>query len=120
MQLIANLSDMIEEELEDAEKYIKCAMKHKDDHPALAVTFAKISAEEMGHVALLHDQVVAIIAEYRKEHGDPPERMQYIGQHGNDAQAAFYSYAKENGIDPSQVDNALNQAKQMMNQMTRR
>lgn len=78
MQLIANLSDMIEEELEDAEKYIRCAMKHKDDHPALAVTFAKISAEEMGHVALLHDQVVAIIAEYRKEHGDPPERMQGI------------------------------------------
>ena len=78
MQLIANLSDMIEEELEDAEKYIKCAMKHKDDHPALATTFAKISAEEMGHVALLHDQVVAIIAEYRKEHGDPPERMQGI------------------------------------------
>ena len=78
MQLIANLSDMIEEELEDAEKYIKCAMKHKDDHPALAVTFAKISAEEMGHVALLHDQVVAIIAEYRKEHGNPPERMQGI------------------------------------------
>lgn len=78
MQLIANLSDMIEEELEDAEKYIKCAMKHKDDHPALAVTFAKISAEEMGHVALLHDQVVTIIAEYRKEHGDPPERMQGI------------------------------------------
>lgn len=78
MQLIANLSDMIEEELEDAEKYIKCAMKHKDDHPALAVTFAKISAEEMGHVALLHDQVVAIIAEYRKEHGDLPERMQGI------------------------------------------
>jgi hypothetical protein len=78
MQLIANLSDMIEEELEDAEKYIKCAMKHKDDHPSLAATFAKISLEEMGHVTLLHDQVVAIITEYRKEHGNPPEKMQGV------------------------------------------
>ena len=41
--------------------------------------------------------------------------MQYIGQHGNDAQAAFYAYAKENGIDQSKIDGVLNQARQMMN-----
>ena len=75
MQLIANLSDMIEDELEDAEKYIRCAMKHKEDNPKLADTFYKISTEEMGHMSLLHDQVVTIITEYRKEHGDPPEKM---------------------------------------------
>ena len=78
MQVIANLSDMIEEELNDAEKYIKCAMKHKDDNPGLAQTFAKISGEEMNHVALLHEQVVSLISEYRKANGTPPERMQGI------------------------------------------
>ena len=78
MQLISKLSDMIEEELEDAEKYIKCAMNHKEDNPNLAATFAKLSIEEMGHVALLHDQVVALITEYRKAHGAPPEKMQGI------------------------------------------
>ena len=75
MQLISTLSDMIEDELDDAEKYIRCAMKHKEDNPKLADTFYKISTEEMVHMSLLHDQVVAIITEYRKEHGDPPEKM---------------------------------------------
>ena len=75
MQLIANLSDMIEEELEDADKYIRCAMKHKEDNLKLADTFYKISVEEIGHMSLLHDQVVAIISDYRKERGEPPEKM---------------------------------------------
>ena len=78
MQLISNLSDMIEDELKDAEKYIRCAMKHKTDNPKLADTFYRISMEEMGHMSLLHDQVTVIISEYRKEHGDPPERMMGI------------------------------------------
>lgn len=75
MQLISNLSDMIEDELDDAEKCIRCAMKHKEDNPKLADTFYRISTEEMVHMSLLHDQVVTIITEYRKEHGDPPEKM---------------------------------------------
>lgn len=78
MQLIEKLSDMIEEELGDAEKYIRCAMKQKEQHQALAQTFARLSNEEMGHVNLLHEQVVSLINEYRKEHGDPPEKMQGI------------------------------------------
>lgn len=78
MQLIAKLSDMIEEELNDAEKYIQCAMNHKDDNPNLAAAFSRISGEEMGHANILHEQVVALITAYRKEHGDPPEKMQGI------------------------------------------
>ena len=75
MKIIEKLSDMIEEEMSDAEKYIQCAMKHKEDNPSLASTFARISNEEMNHMSLLHDQVVNIIQDYRKEHGDPPEKM---------------------------------------------
>lgn len=78
MKLISKLSDMIEEELNDAEKYIRCAIDNKDEHPALAQTFARISGEEIGHVNLLHDQVTVLIAEYQKDHGDPPERMKGI------------------------------------------
>ena len=66
---------MIEEELHDAEKYIRCAIDHKDEYPDLANAFSKISGEEMGHVDILHKQVVALIENYRKEHGDPPEKM---------------------------------------------
>ena len=75
MQLISDLSDMIEEELDDAEKYIHCAMKHKETNAKLADAFYRISLEEMGHANILHDQVVMLISDYRKEHGEPPERM---------------------------------------------
>ena len=75
MKIISNLSDMIEEELNDAEKYIRCAMEWKEERPTLAATFHQLSVK---HANLLHDQVVAIIAEYRKTHGDPPEKMQGI------------------------------------------
>lgn len=78
MKLIAKLSDMIEEELCDAEKYIKCAMNHKEDYPQLAATFYKLSQDEMTHMNLLHEQVVSLIDAYRKEHGDPPEKMQWV------------------------------------------
>ena len=78
MQIISKLSDMIEEELDDAEKYINCALAHKEDDPALANTFYKLSTEEIGHEELLHTQVVAKITEYKKEHGDPPEKMQGV------------------------------------------
>ena len=78
MQIINKLSDMIEEELKDAEKYIKCALNHKEDNINLANTFYKLSMEEMQHVNYLHEQVVALIEAYKKEHGDPPEAMRYL------------------------------------------
>ena len=78
MQIISALSDMIEEELNDAEKYIRCAMDKKSEYPELAETFYKLSVAEMEHVAMLHTHVASLIAGYRKEHGAPPERMQGI------------------------------------------
>ena len=78
MKIISKLSDMIEEELNDAEKYIRCAIDKKEEHPELAETFHKLSLEEINHADMLHKQVVNLITEYRKEHGDPPEKMQGI------------------------------------------
>ena len=78
MKIIKKLSEMIEEELSDAEKYIRCAEAYKEEYPTLAAVFYKLSTEEMTHMNLLHDQVTLIIADYRKEHGDPPERMQGV------------------------------------------
>ena len=78
MQMISKLSDMIEEELNDAEKYINCALNHKEDYPDLAAAFSKLSNEEMNHVNILHEQVVNLISAYRKEHGEPPEKMQWV------------------------------------------
>ena len=78
MQVIKNLVEQIDEELEDAQKYIKCAYKMKDDYPELAQTYFRLSKEEMTHVNLLHDQIVRIIDAYKQKNGEVPDTMKVL------------------------------------------
>lgn len=55
MNDIENLSEYIEDEIKDAGKYARCAMKHKDETPELAQLFHRLSGEEMEHAKLLYD-----------------------------------------------------------------
>lgn len=78
MKIIQELSDMIEEEINDAEKYARKAIACKSERSVLAEVFYKLAGEELGHMNALHGQVVAIINEYRKAKGDPPPEMQML------------------------------------------
>ena len=78
MKIIQKLSEMIEDELEGAEQYAKCALEHKEDNPALASVFYDIANQEMRHVDMLHDQVVTIIKKHREQHGEPPAPMMAV------------------------------------------
>ena len=75
MKIIEKLSEMIEEEIGDAKKYAKKALEVKDTDRQLADVFSVLSAEEMRHMQILHNEVARIIAAYRKEHGEPPAAM---------------------------------------------
>ncbi len=91
MELIQKLTEMVGDELEDAEKYARCAVRHKDDDPTLAKTFFDLSTDEMRHMTLLHNETVRIIDAYRKEHGEPPASM-----------LAVYDYLHERHMEKAQ------------------
>ena len=78
MKIIKCLSELIEEELNDAEKYINLAMQWRTEEPDTADLFYTLSTEEMGHVDKLHEEVSELIEEHRKEHGDPPKEMMVL------------------------------------------
>lgn len=78
MKIIKCLSEQIEDELRDAQKYIDLAMKWKTDEPDTADLFYDLSVEEMGHMEKLHQEVSELIEDYRKEHGEPPKDMMVL------------------------------------------
>lgn len=77
MKEIKKISEQIDAELEDAEKYLKCAYKHKEDNPILADMYYDLSVAEMGHVTILHEASVKLINDYSAK-GTIPEGMQAV------------------------------------------
>lgn len=88
MKIIKEVCDYIDEELCDAEKYIRRALEIKQDYPEVAELMNMLSGEEMKHMQMLHNQVVKLIDNYKKTEGEPPAPM-----------LAVYDYLHEKFID---------------------
>ena len=93
MEIIKSLVSKIDDELEDAEKYIKCAYKVKETYPILADTYYKLSLEEMGHMTMLHEQVVRLITEYKKTK-EVPQGMQTLYDYVHEREIKWASKIK--------------------------
>ena len=78
MKIIKCLSQLIEDELNDSDKYISEAFKWKQEEPDTADLFYELSLEEMGHMDKLHEEVTELIDEYRKQNGEPPKDMMIL------------------------------------------
>ena len=78
MKQIRDLGEMIEDEIHDIKKYAKMAAHVKDENPGLAQTLYNISVQEDSHQAALHNEVVKIIEEHRRTHGEPPASMMAV------------------------------------------
>lgn len=78
MKLIRDLEEMIEDEIHDIKKYAKYAAEVKDQYPGLAQTLYTLSTQEASHQAALHAEVVKIIEEHRRMHGEPPAAMMAV------------------------------------------
>ena len=88
MKLIRDLEEAIEDEIHDVKKYAKWATELKAEHPTLAQVLFNISTQEDGHQAAIHNEVVKIIEEHRRVHGEPPAAMM-----------AVYDYLHKKSID---------------------
>ena len=84
MQIIAQLADLIDDELEGAEEYAELAHKTRMEHPKLAETFITLAEQEMTHQKMLHAEAARLIEESRKRDGEPPAGMLavYEYEHG--------------------------------------
>lgn len=76
MKGFKKLKEHIEDELKDAEKYIRDAIMCKEEDPQTAELYYSLSVEEMNHMDRLHVRVVNMIKKYQAEHGSPPADMQ--------------------------------------------
>lgn len=78
MKLIRDLSEAIADEISDIKKYARWAADLKESNPTLAQVLYNISTQEDGHQAALHNEVVNIIEEHRRTHGEPPAAMMAV------------------------------------------
>ena len=88
MKLIRDLEERIHDEIGDIKWYAKKAAELKAEHPTLAQVLYNISTQEDAHQAAIHNEVVKIIEEHRRTHGDPPAAMM-----------AVYEYLHKKAID---------------------
>lgn len=78
MKIIEKLSDMMEEELCGAQKYIECAMKWKDADILLAKMYSDMSTDELKHAMMLHESSVRLINEYKRSGEEVPPEMEAV------------------------------------------
>ena len=78
MKIVKELEELIEDEIHDIKKYAKMAAEVKAEYPSLAQTLCTISTQEDSHQAMLHAEVVKIIENHRKTHGEPPAAMMAV------------------------------------------
>ena len=97
MRIIKKLVGQIDEEIDDAMKYARCAASHKDSDPALSRMWAELSEQELKHMSRLHDAVVEII-----------NRVQSEGRTIPDGMMEMYEYLHERAIErAAEVRNML-------------
>ena len=78
MEIIKCLAEYIEEELDDAEKYAKAALHHKDTDRELRQTFEDLSRQELSHSDKLHAQAVRLINAKKSAGVTVPASMEIV------------------------------------------
>lgn len=78
MKIIKELICQIHDEIKGAKEYIEDALKYRDEDRSLADMYNNLSMQESSHIDMLHNSVVKIIDNYRKEQGEVPEALEAV------------------------------------------
>lgn len=75
MKIIAELSDMIENEIDQADCYVDSALDIHVEYPDVANDYISMAQGNLDRISLLHNRVAKLIEIERKTNGEPPESM---------------------------------------------
>ena len=88
MHEIRHLAEGIREELDDAEKYAREAVKHAGEDQEDASTYADLSRQELGHANRLYEMALRHI-----------EKAKDAGHHPTEAEQAVWDWERERMLD---------------------
>lgn len=78
VRAIADLVELIKDELDGAERYAKLGVKAKDTDAQLSKVYSDLANEELKHVTSLHGQVARLIKEKNASGVETPAAMQMV------------------------------------------
>lgn len=75
MRRLLKAVEAMDQELSNAEKYLDCAIKAREDDQELYATYLKIAENESQNAELIHSTIVKLVDKYKSEHTEIPEAM---------------------------------------------
>jgi hypothetical protein len=94
MKAIRCLVEQMNEELDDARKYVHGALRYKGSNKSLSEVYLTLGKEELNHFVRLHDQASQIIEEARQEGKQPPASMMELYNYEHDKAMDNYAEIK--------------------------
>lgn len=75
MKIIAHMSDMIENEIDQADCYVDAALDVQVEYPDVSNDYISLAQGNLDRIGALHNRVAKLIEIERKTNGEPPESM---------------------------------------------
>lgn len=94
MKILKDLIEKADDTLEEIFFYAEKAHHLRAEHKELADTYIKIAEMHIGIYNMLHERMVALIAEYRKSGDNPPASMLEIWNYEHEKLVKEFSEAK--------------------------
>ena len=94
MKLLKDLIEKMDDTLEEIEWYAEKAHHIKTDHRAVADAYIRIAEMHISIYNMLHERVVAVIEDYKRQGNEPPAVMTAIWDYEHEKLVKEFSEAR--------------------------